>query len=145
VSGCTARLVGAETELSQPGDDVELFGPFGGCCCFLALLDRLPLCCRACFGSRVALVFPRPPSLVEFVVHEFGSERAFRRVDVVTPAQKPNPVHRWLAPARHRLDVIELQEGARRATLTGCADERALLWRGRDYAQLSRFTRAQGG
>src|SRR5439155_4241916 len=60
------------------------------------------------------------------VVHERRSERALRRELIVGTASKLDPVHCRLAPARHRIDVIELDEPARRAPLAGGADERAL-------------------
>ena len=45
---------------------------------------------------------------------------------IMGSAQESDPFHRRLAPECHRIDVIELQQGARRATLTGRAGERAM-------------------
>src|SRR5439155_9845036 len=82
--------------------------------------ERKATSCR-----RASRLGPRTPSLFSLVAHELGAERALRRVLVVGGAPESDPIHRRLTPKCHRVDVIELQEGARRATLTGRTDESA--------------------
>jgi hypothetical protein len=60
------------------------------------------------------------------MAHEVDSKRALGFVLIVRTATQPHAGHRGLAAARHGLDVIELEELARRAALAVVADERAL-------------------
>src|SRR5439155_23829891 len=69
---------------------------------------------------------PRPPSLFPLVAHELGSELTLRRVLVMSPAPKTDTLHGRLAPECHRVQVIEFEQPACRAALTGGADKRAL-------------------
>ena len=112
VRGRIACLAHAETELAKPWDHVTFPVLFGG--------DPRPLPCIS--FSR----FGGLPCLVSLVVHEFSAKRAFGRVLIVRAAPQPHAIDGRLAAARDFVDVVELQERARRASLAGVADERAL-------------------
>ena len=49
-----------------------------------------------------------------------------RTLFIVWPTPETDPSHRSLAPARHGVDVIELEKLARRAAMAGLAHKRAL-------------------
>src|SRR5436309_5623123 len=115
----TTRHVGPASEIPERGDDVQLLGLLRRSGCLGARFRRLARCRRSCLR-------PRAPSLLSLVVHELGSECALCSIVIMGSAQESDPFHRRLAPECHRIDVIELQQGARRATLTGRAGERAL-------------------
>src|SRR3989442_7033662 len=80
------------------------------------------------FGCRGGIGRPRlgcEPRLFALVLHELPSERAFCLKLIVAAASQTHGFHRRPAPTRHRLNVIVFEHCARRATLTGLADERA--------------------
>ena len=114
-----ARLVGAETEGSEAGNDIQLPRLLRRRGCFRARLGFLSRSGRTCFGSRA-------PSLFAFVAHEFNSERALSFILVVRSAPEPDPFHGRHTAECHRVRMIELQESARRATPTSWTDEGAL-------------------
>jgi hypothetical protein len=103
----TARLGGIESELPEPGHDVQLVG--------LRRVDRLlarpggrtlPRRCCACLGDSEA-----------FLAHELGAEGALGPVLIVGPASEPHAPDRCPPAAREFIDMIELESGARRTTL----------------------------
>src|SRR5439155_11125095 len=91
-------------------------------------------------------------SLVPLVLHERGAERALGPILIVGSTAELHSSRRRTAAARHRVHVIELEEGARRTALTGRADEGALtaiafphraLHLGRDMARAGGGPRAR--
>jgi len=69
--------------------------------------------------------FGRAPGRLALPGHEAGPERPLGCVLVVRPAPQPRvPRARPAAPG-HRLDVVELEPGARVAAVAGGAHERA--------------------
>src|SRR5262245_58545895 len=115
---CPARLFGAHAEASECWNHVSLFGLLCHCRRQLARLGGLTYRRRTC-------LHPRSTSLFALVAHERCTECALRGELVMGSAPKPDPLHRRLTPKRHRVDVIELQEAARRASPAGRADKRA--------------------
>src|SRR5437899_269312 len=97
----------------------------------VASLDRMPGLLRAKTELPEALdhlsgPLRRTPGALPLLTHEARPESAVRLVLIVGTAPQPYPLHRCPAPERHRVDVIELQERALPAAVSGCADEGAL-------------------
>src|SRR5207244_13434645 len=118
VRGASRPWIGAEAKLSEPRTPVQLFG--------LSAPGRAPVArlgrCSLCRGGGLR---PRPPSLFTLVAHELGSERALCGVLVMSSTLQGDPLRRRLTPESHRIEVIEFQQPACRATLTLGADKRA--------------------
>jgi hypothetical protein len=87
------------------------------------LIGRVRRCRRLSLGARIRRHAPR---LLSLGVHELGAECALRPELVVGPASKPHLLRRRTASARYFVDVIEFEKRARRTTVTGRADVRAL-------------------
>src|SRR5258706_4421150 len=95
--GRAARLRGAEAEPAERGHDVSI------------------LLLRGRASTRTLALSP----------HERDAKRPLGLVLVVGAAAKAHALHARPAAARHRVDVIELEQPARRAAATAVADERA--------------------
>src|SRR5262249_1413618 len=68
----------------------------------------------------------RHPRFIPLPIHELDAELTLCRVLIVWPTAQPNSFNRRAATPSHRLDVIELEEPARLASMTRVGDERAL-------------------